>query len=369
MKNTGFIGSIGKDQKLKIIVTPANSLLLGDMPRGCKLCIRGAKLVLFLTGLCAQACYYCPLSEKRWGRDVVYANERPVKSTRDIIEEAKLMDALGTGITGGDPSLRFRRTLRYIQLLKRKFGRRHHIHMYCGGKLSQRQLHKLKHAGLDEIRFHTWSVVPVEMALRTGLQAGVEIPAIPNEYARIKSFFRDLDEIGCGFVNLNELEFSDTNLSQLKGRGFEIKSDESMAVKGSEETAVRVLKWAAANTSLNIHYCPSALKDAVQLRNRLRRMAKNVARRHEVVTKEGLLVKGIIQDLPLDELVPLRRCLMLKYGIPPEFIVIDRQKRRIELHWLVAKKLAKLEPELKFALIEEYPTYDRLKTTLIPFSR
>jgi pyruvate formate-lyase activating enzyme-like uncharacterized protein len=367
MKNTEFISSIRKDRKRKITVTSANSLLLGDMPRGCKLCIRGAKLVLFLTGLCTRDCYYCPLSEKRGGRDVVYANERPVKSTRDIVEEAKLMDALGTGITGGDPSLRFMRTLRYIQLLKRKFGRRHHIHMYCGGELSQEQLRKLKQAGLDEIRFHTWSVGPVERALRAGLKAGVEIPAIPNEYTRIISLFRALDQVSCDFVNLNELEFSDTNLSQLKARGFEVKSDESMAVKGSEETAVRVLEWAAANTVLNIHYCPSTLKDAVQLRNRLKRRAKNVVRRHEVITREGLLVKGIVQDLPLDELAPVRRRLMLKYGIPPKFIVIDRQKLRIELRWLVAKKLAKLEPELKFALIEEYPTHDRLETMLIPF--
>lgn len=358
-----------KNKRRKIVKTSANSLLLGEMSRGCKLCIRGTKLVLFLTGLCAQGCYYCPLSEKRRGRDVVYANERPVKFTQDIIEEAKLMDALGTGITGGDPSLRFRRTLRYVRMLKRKFGRRHHIHMYCGGELSQGQLRKLKRAGLDEIRFHTWSVRPVERALRVGFKAGVEIPAIPNEYMRTISLFRDLDQIGCDFVNLNELEFSDTNLSQLKARGFEIKSDESMAVKGSEETAVRALKWAAANTALDIHYCPSALKDAAQLRNRLKRKAKNVARPHEVITEEGLLIKGVIQSLPFNKLVPVRKHFILKYGIPTEFIVIDRQKRRIELHWLVAEKLAELEPELKFALIEEYPTYDRLETTLIPLPR
>lgn len=366
MVSTGFTSSPRKGEKREVIRTSVNSLLLGDMPRGCKLCIRGAKLVLFLTGLCRQACYYCPLSEKRKGRDVVYANERPAKSTQDVIREAKLMDALGTGITGGDPSLRFRRTLHYIRLLKRKFGKKHHIHMYCGGELSQKQLHKLKRAGLDEIRFHTWSVGPVERALRAGLKAGVEIPAIPNEYTRIITFLRGLNQIGCAFVNLNELEFSDTNLSQLKARGFKIKSDESMAVKGSEETAVRALKWAAANTSLDIHYCPSALKDAVQLRNRLKRRAKNVARKHEAITEEGLLVKGVIQNLPFDRLVPVRRRLMSKYGVPPALVVIDPQKRRIELHWFVAKKLAKLEPGLKFALVEEYPTYDRLETTLIP---
>lgn len=364
--NTGSNSFPRKGERREIVRTPANSLLLGKMPQGCKLCIGGAKLVLFITGLCRQGCYYCPLSEKRRGKDAVYANERAVKSTRDIIEEARLMDALGTGITGGDPSLRFNRTLFYIRLLKRKFGEGHHIHMYCGGELSHKQLQRLKLAGLDEIRFHTWSVEPIEHALQAGLRAGAEIPAIPGEYARTISLLRELDRIGCDFVNLNELEFSDTNLQQLRARGFVAKSDESMGVKGSEETAIRILRWAAAHTELNIHFCPSSLKDAFQLRNRLRRRAKNVAREHEVITEEGLLVKGIIMDLPRWKLRSVRRRLMLKYGVPRELITIDRQKHRIELHWLVAKDLAGLEPTLKFAMIEEYPTHNRLETTLIP---
>lgn len=355
-----------KNNPRKITRTPANSLLLGKMPRGCQLCVRGAKLVLFVTGLCTRGCYYCPISEKRGGRDVIYANERPVRSTRDIVEEAALIDALGTGITGGDPSLRFERVLKYLRLLKRKFGKRHHIHMYCGGELSEGQLCKLRQAGLDEIRFHTWSPKPVKLALNVGLHVGVEIPATPNAYARTISLFRGLDRVGCEFVNLNELEFSDTNFTELKTRGFEVKSDESVAVKGSDEIARRILKWAAKNTRLNVHYCPSALKDAVQLRNRLRRRALNVARPHEEITKDGLLIKGVIRGLPLRKLAAIRRLLIARYGIPAELIIVDKQKHRIELHWHVAEKIAGLEPELKFALVEEYPTYDRLETTLIP---
>jgi pyruvate formate-lyase activating enzyme-like uncharacterized protein len=306
------------------------------------------------------------LSEKRAGRDVVYANERPVKSAADILEEARSMNALGTGITGGDPSLRFRRVLRYLRLLKKEFGPDHHVHLYCCGELSRAQLLSLKREGLDEIRFHTWSIEPVKLALDVGLYAGVEIPVIPGDYRKIISLLAELDKIGCKFVNLNELEFSDTNLAELRARGFKLKSSVSMAAKGSEEEAIKVLRWAAKNTKLNVHYCPSLLKDAVQLRNRLKRKAKNVARPHEVITPDGLLVKGVILGLPADKLARVRSRLRKIYGIPADLIIIDRRKKRIEMHWRIAEELAAIEPDLTFALVEAYPTYDGLETTLIP---
>jgi pyruvate formate-lyase activating enzyme-like uncharacterized protein len=61
------------------------------IPEGCKICERGGKLVLFVTGLCTDSCYYCPLSEKRRNKDVTYANEREVFGDYGIIEEAHLM--------------------------------------------------------------------------------------------------------------------------------------------------------------------------------------------------------------------------------------------------------------------------------------
>jgi len=297
---------------------------------------------------------------------LAYANERLIRSTDDILEEARSIDALGSGITGGDPALRFRRVLRYLRLLKKEFGSGHHVHMYCCGELSKPQLRSLKREGLDEIRFHTWSAEPVKQALDAGLLAGVEIPVIPGDYRRIITLLSELDKTRCNFVNLNELEFSDTNLAELRARGLKLKSSTSMAAKGSEEEAIKVLRWAAKNTGLNIHYCPSSLKDAVQLRNRLRRKARNVARPHEVITPDGLLVKGVILGLPAGELASVRARLMRVHGLPAELMVIDRRKKRIETHWRIAKKLAKIEPELNFALVEAYPTYDGLETTLIP---
>jgi len=349
-----------------IVRTSAGSILVGKMPRGCRLCVRGAKLVLFVTGICKQGCFYCPISEKRRGVDVTYANERHVRNTREIAEEATLMDALGTGITGGDPLVRFGRTTSYIKFLKKKFGSRHHIHMYCCASLSTKKLLELKQAGLDEIRFHLWSAEPVRLALEAGIRAGLELPAIPSNRRRYIDLLKKLDQLPGAFVNLNELEFSDTNLKEFKKRKFKIKSETSMAVKGSEELAFEILRWAASNTDLDVHYCPSSLKDSVQLRNRLKRRAANVAKPYEQITEDGLLFKGVITGVSQKELAPLRKRLIIRYKINPEFVGLDKEKGRIELHWRLAEKLAKAEPKLKFALVEEYPTCDRLETTVIP---
>lgn len=353
----------------KIRRTRANSLLLGTMPGGCRLCIRGAKLVLFVTGLCDRGCYYCPLSEKRRNRDVVYANERPVRRWRDIVREALEMGALGTGLTGGSPSLKFWRTVGFIRRLKREFGPGHHIHLYCCEDLSTPRLEALRRAGLDEIRFHTWSVEPVERALKIGLDAGVELPAIPGSENRLIEFLEKLDSVGCHFMNLNELEFSETNAAGLLRRGFRLKSDLSMAVRGSEDTARRVLEWASDHVDASLHYCPSSLKDAVQLRNRLLRKAKRIAKPHEEVTEEGLLYKGVVFGIPKARLSSLRRRLIRHYGLPPASVFVNGEKERIELHWKLALWLAELEPGLRFALVEEYPTYDRLETTVTPIER
>jgi len=98
------------------------SMLLGREPQGCVQCRRGAKMVLLVTGLCPFHCFYCPLSEKKKDRDVIYANERKVREESDVIEEARSISAEGTGITGGDPLFVLERTLHYIWLLKEEFG-------------------------------------------------------------------------------------------------------------------------------------------------------------------------------------------------------------------------------------------------------
>ena len=119
---------------------------------GCKQCVKGRKTVIYITGLCPRKCYYCPLSDNKRLRDVMYVNERKIKDIKEIAEEVKISKSTGAGITGGDPLLKMQRTCSVIKQLKKKFGKKFHIHLYTSFDLvDNKKLRSLYDAGLDEI--------------------------------------------------------------------------------------------------------------------------------------------------------------------------------------------------------------------------
>ena len=264
---------------------------------GCRICRQGASLVLFVTGICDRDCFYCPLSEERRGKDVVYANERRVNTDIEIIEEAKAIGALGTGITGGEPLLKRDFVIKSIRSLKREFGEDHHIHLYTGARPGPSSLRDLAEAGLNEIRFHPptsewseprWLSKTLQDAKSAGLLAGVEIPAIGPAPGVVEAVLKS-----DAFLNLNELEFSETNQSALRALGFRSK-DYGCGAEGSELAAERFKV-----EGLKVHFCSSAFKDAVQLRERLKRRAERTARPFDHPTEDGTLIYGVI--LPCDQ--------------------------------------------------------------------
>ena len=357
----------------KIQHTKADSFLIGEMPKGCQLCILGAKLVLFITGICNRSCYYCPISERRRNKDVIYANERLVKKDNDIINEAKLMEAEGTGITGGEPLTQFERVINFIKLLKREFGNGHHIHLYTNGDLlTKPMLEELISAGLNEIRFHPVGMDPsiIEYAVDSGIDVGCEVPAIPHNESEIIKLAEFLENCNAKFLNLNELEFSPTNAEALMEKGFRLKNEISTGVKGSEEIAKEILEWASKQIKkLNLHYCPARLKMTHQFKNRLLRRAKHVAKPYDEISDEGLLIKGVIfaEGLSIEKLNQLKSDLMKEFGVPSELMAVDGEKMRLETAWYVLDKIMRVKKSgLRFAVVKEYPTADRLEIEVIP---
>lgn len=324
-------------------------------------------MVLLLTGKCNTGCFYCPLSQAKKGKDVIYANERPVREEKDIIGEAVAIGAEGTGITGGDPLLELERSLRYIRLLKSQFGKSHHIHLYTS-TIERDAFMQLEEAGLDELRLHpplkTWTSLErygLERILDDAdMDIGFEIPSLPDEEEKMLALIRYADDIGMDFVNINELEFSETNWMQLRERGYEVKDDISSAVAGSRELALKLLK---IDVDVPLHFCSSSYKDRIQLRRRILRRAERVALPFDLITEEGMLYRGVIEtDDPLGVLKKLN-----SMGVPDDLMRYDREKNRVELASWVLDDIADELPYPAY-LVEEYPTADRLEVEREPLN-
>ncbi len=364
--------------------TPYYSYSVGDLAKGCKLCVQGKKLVLFITGICGVGCDFCPVSDTKHQKDDVYADEWKIDKDQDIITEAKAINAKGAGITGGDPLVKIERCVKYIKLLKKEFGNHFHIHLYAPLNLVNKEnLEKLYEAGLDEIRFHPnlknkklWK--RIELAQDFNWDIGIEIPVLPNKEKQIIKLI-DYIKDKVKFLNLNELEISDSNAQKLIKQGHVPKDEISYGVKGSEELALKLLDFCGKETKLNVHYCTTTLKDKVQLGNRLKRRAKNIAKPYDIIKPDGTLVRGAIylkslkpdfgyrkklakltkkqKSEALGKLKKLKQQIQKQYRIRDNLLHIDEQKLRILTS---TKKIKKIKSHCR-AIVREYPTHDQME--------
>jgi len=355
---------------------------IAPLSPACKMCARGTKMVVLITGLCNAKCFYCPLSQRKLGKDRIFANEWELENENDtdkLIKEAEYIEANGAGITGGDPLVVWKRTEKYITLLKDKFGSDFHIHLYTCGIENSEHINDLVSVGLDEIRFHPiprfWNnmiVSPsykgIKEALDTDISVAIEIPAIPGKDKEIFSMVRWASDVGIKWINLNELEFSETNADELHRKGFTVKNDISAAVEGSLETAYTVIyNVLIEDYEIGVHYCSSSFKDGIQLKNRIIRRANNIAKDFHIITDDGTLLKGVVYSKNMS-LNDLDNFLKQEYKIKEKRIFVNEEKNRVEIPILILEKIAvNLKKQgLACYIIEEYPTADALEVERTP---
>ncbi len=298
--------------------TGFHSYANGEISQGCKLCVQGKKLVLFITGICPRSCYFCPLSEQKYQKDVIFANERPIKDVLELIEEAEVSGAEGVGITGGDPLAVFERTIEYITKIKKRFPK-FHIHLYTSLNLvTEEKIKKLEQAGLDEIRFHLsldseeiWEKIKIP----TTMKKGIEIPCIPGkDYRKLIAYARKYVD----FFNLNELEYADAAQNKLEELGFRSKNPYSYGIAGSEKLAIQIGK---EFPEVRIHYCTVKLKDSVQFVNRLSLRAQKIKKDYDIAQGPTLLRGAIYGEEDI---------FIMKEKLSPFFFVdVDEKKKRL----------------------------------------
>ena len=321
------------------------NVVYGRLPQGCRLCLRGLKSVIFVTGLCPRRCFYCPISLERRGHDSFYANERPVGSVGELVAEVAAAGSRGAGLTGGDPLARLERTLEVIRALKESFGSGFHIHLYTSGELlSEQALDGLSRAGLDELRLHPEPADAARLLKllerhRPPFSVGLEIPARPEAFEEALKLLElaNTSEV-VEFVNVNELEVTESNSAAMRRRGYEL-SEDGKTVRGSREVALRLVSAAeSSGYGVSVHFCPASSKDAYQLRLRLYRRGVASARPHEMVSDEGTILKALVPE----------DCASVPSGLA------FRGRLGLETSLLVAELLG-----ARHSLVEELPDYRR----------
>ena len=334
------------------------------MPKGCKLCLKGEKLVLFMTGKCSRNCPYCSLSNNRKKSRTIYANERPCKSTKDVIKEVIENNAKGAGITGGDPLIDLNTTTRYARALKKKFGKSFHIHIYLPTNLvTENKLKKLSKY-IDEVRFHPKFLQEETNSTKTFSQdiekikiaskifkkqnTGLEMPAIPEKKNQIIDFINQALHY-IGFVNLNELEISETNFKNFSKK-YNVTNN-THSIEGSKKSALEILRK-LKQTKIKVHLCTARTKDVYQYNNRLLK--------HNIFPfghrqKDGSVIYFAIyekQNLFLSKIISGIRHLGIKN------FYADKPRKRILLSDKILEDIL-AEDKFRVARVLEHPTYDK----------
>jgi pyruvate formate-lyase activating enzyme-like uncharacterized protein len=357
--------------------TPYSSYYFNDIAKGCKYCVKGKKLVLFISGICSRNCNYCSLSEKRKNKDLIWVNERPVKKIQDLTSEVKESNATSAGITGGDPLLFCNRTLKYAKILKQKFKKNFHIHIYLPTKLVTKEKLKKLSKYIDEVRFNPEismnynkknldsDIEKIKLArlFWAKRNIGVELPMIPDKKEQFLEFILKICPY-IGFVNFNEFELSETNYNHVTKK-YKLNPG-GYTIKGSIKSGLWLLKeFKKRKTKLKIHLCCAELKNSFQFKNRL--LCHKILP-YGMKTSEGTVKYIIVNYNTKKELENFIKILKNQYYIDKakKRIIIPKNKAKVLLSY--QENFAKFSKQ-KIFLIEEFPTYDRIETEKIECQR
>jgi pyruvate formate-lyase activating enzyme-like uncharacterized protein len=212
------------------------------------------------------------------------------------------------------------------------------------------------------------------------MDVGIEVPALPNGLSDLKKTAQRANDMYISFMNVNELEASESNFSRLVALGMRLTDTGSACIEGSSAMARNFMQWASVNLDqLNVHYCTAQFKDAVQMRNRLERRLKRTKREFEERDdSEPLLILGVIRaihgyDLTFGDLKSIENILIKEFDVPCNLMNIDTSRMRVEIApWILDEIAGQLklllvnDTPIEMGIAFEYPSWDRLQTLFNP---
>lgn len=213
----------------------------------------------------------------------------------------------GVGFSGGETLLAFDKLMWYIEKVKQWFGSEMYVWIYTNGDLvDETKLAGLRDAGLDEIRFNIsvrrYDLKRVALARKYTVTVTVEIPAIPEDFERVKKCLVEMQKIGVDYLNLHQLNATKYNFQKLARRKYTFipaAAFQEHPVVESEITALKLIKFAVDNDiNLSINYCSHVYKARFQNLARRVRAAKLAKHDFEQMTSTGYIRRLSVKDSP-----------------------------------------------------------------------
>ena len=306
----------------------------GTLSPGCMICGQGDWSCLFINGKCNCRCFYCPTVQNDFS--VPTTNRIAFKRPGDYAAYVARFNFGGVSISGGEPLLTIDRSLKYLNGIRRELGDHIHLWLYTNGtRLTAEAVAALKDAGLNEIRFDI-SAADYDLS-KIGLAAGhiphitVEIPAIPEDQARLTSLIPVMRDMGVNYLNLHQLRLTPFNRVHLKKRPYTFIHGEKVTVLESEFAALSILRTAVEKKwAFNINYCSYVYKNRYQRAATRRRNAGFMVKGHESITENGFIrILSLTGDAPVLQ----EACEMLTgKGVDNTRFALSGKKDRLYFH-------------------------------------
>ena len=260
---------------------------------GCRICAEGGWSCLFITGRCNCRCFYCPTAQTE--DDPPTTNAVDFRTPADYVGYLERFGFRGASISGGEPLMSPKRSLAYVRAIKKHFGDAMHVWLYTNGTLADDDLlRQLADAGLDEIRFDIgatdYHLDKLRLAAGVIPTLTVEIPAIPEDLARLKGMMGELRDAGVMHLNLHQMRLTPHNFKHLATRGYTFLHGERVTVLESELAALEVLQHSLDNNiGLPVNYCSFVFKNRYQAQAGRRRNVQFMVKPFEDITDNGYI--------------------------------------------------------------------------------
>ena len=274
-----------------------------ELSPGCKICTEGYWSCLFINNVCNAHCFYCPAEQKN--EDVPQTNRLQFSQAKDYAEYVDYFGFKGVSFSGGEPLMTYNKTLNFLKEVKKRSGNNVHCWLYTNGiLLTKDMVSEFKDSGLDEIRFDIgatgYDLTKAKMAIDEIPVITVEIPAVPEDYDKLKQLLPVMNTMGIDYLNIHQLRCTPYNAKHLLKRGYTFLHGPKVTVLASELTALKLIRAAKQHhLELPVNYCSFIYKSSYQAMAERKRTARCFLQPGEELTETGYIRK--IRFFPMEK--------------------------------------------------------------------